>query len=175
VKGENPFMSEKVMTLLQRGNKHVAGVFTSEGLYATCLPRKTEDEAILAVDGFDLPETKREEYLKILNSIFDIYEGKKDVNIGAIKLDFTDLSPKQIAVYKATMTIPYGRTLPYGIVAEYAGLPRAARFVGTVMANNRLAPIVPCHRVVSSTGIGGYGGGIDTKIEFLERESAFVD
>ncbi|MGY5878618.1 MAG: MGMT family protein [Candidatus Thorarchaeota archaeon] len=168
-------MRERVMTLLQRGNKHVAGVFTSNGLYATSLPRNTQDEAIRVVDGFDIPETKRDEYIIILNAIFDIYEGKKDVDISRIKLDFADLSPKQIAVYKATMNIPYGKTMPYGIVAEYAGLPGAARFVGTVMANNRLAPIVPCHRVVSSTGIGGYGGGIDTKIEFLEREGAFAD
>jgi len=173
--GESHSMREKVITLLQRGNKHVAGVFTSKGLYASCLPRKTQDEAIRAVDGFDFPETQREEYLEILNYVFDIYEGKKDVNIEGIQLDFADLSSKQIAVYKTTMAIPYGKTLPYGAVAEYAGLPGAARFVGNVMASNRFAPIVPCHRVVSSTGIGGYGEGIDTKIEFLEREGAFAD
>ena len=175
MKGEFTSMRDKVMTLLQRDGKHVAGVFSSDGLYATCLPRETEEDAIIAVDGFDLSITKRNEYIEILNSIFDIYEGKKDVNISGIQLDFADLSLKQIAVYKATMTIPYGKTLAYGNVAEIAGLPRAARFVGTVMAKNRLAPIVPCHRVVSSTGIGGYGGGIDTKIEFLEREGVFAD
>jgi len=163
------------MALLQRGNRHVAGVFTSKGLYASCLPKKTQDDAIRAVDGFDLPITEQDEYIEILNSIFDIYEGKKDVNIERIHLDFADLSPKQIAVYKTTMAIPYGKTLTYGVVAEIAGLPRAARFVGNVMANNRFAPIVPCHRVVSSTGIGGYGDGIDTKIELLERESAIAD
>ncbi|MHA1864674.1 MAG: MGMT family protein [Candidatus Thorarchaeota archaeon] len=168
-------MREKVITLLHRGTKHVAGVFTPKGLYATCLPRDSQDDAITAVDGFDLPETSNDEHLRILNSIFDIYEGKHNVNISEIKLDFTDLSPKQIAVYIATMKIPYGQTLPYGIVAEYAGLPGAARFVGNVMANNRLAPIVPCHRVVASAGIGGYGGGIDTKIAFLEREGAFAE
>ncbi len=168
-------MRENVITLLQRGTKHVAGVFSSDGLYATCLPRDFPDEAIGAVDGFDLPETSNDEYVRILNSIFDIYEGKKDVNISEIRLDFTDLSPKEIAVYKTTMKIPYGQTLPYGIVAEYAGLPGAARFVGNVMANNRLAPIVPCHRVVASTGIGGYSSGIDTKIAFLKREGAFAE
>lgn len=168
-------MREKVITLLQRGTKHVAGVFTSQGLYATCLPRDSSDEVILAIDGFDLPETRNDEHLRILNSIFDIYEGKQDVNINEIRLDFADLSLKQIAVYKATIKIPYGQTLPYGIVAEYAGLPGAARFVGNVMANNRLAPIVPCHRVVASSGIGGYGSGISTKIAFLKREGAFAE
>lgn len=168
-------MRENIITLLQRGTKYVAGVFTSEGLYATCLPRDSPDEAIKAVDGFDLPETWKDEFVRILNSIFDIYEGTQDVNISEIRLDFSDLTLKEIAVYKATMKIPYGQTLPYGIVAEYAGLSGAARFVGNVMAKNRLAPIVPCHRVVSSTGIGGYGSGIDTKIEFLKREGAFAE
>jgi O-6-methylguanine DNA methyltransferase len=168
-------MKEKVITLLQRGNKHVAGVFTTKGLYATCLPRDTEDDAIIAVDGFDLPETRNNEYIKIMNHVFDIFEGKSSVNIHSIKLDFEDLTPKQVAVYKATMTIPYGKTLPYGIVAEIAGLPGAARFVGNVMSKNRLAPIVPCHRVVASSGIGGYGGGIDRKIEFLEREGVIAE
>ncbi|MHA1135322.1 MAG: methylated-DNA--[protein]-cysteine S-methyltransferase [Candidatus Thorarchaeota archaeon] len=168
-------MTEKVLTLLQRGNKYVAGVFSTEGLYASSLPRESEEDAINAVDGFDLPETRTEEYVRILNSIFDIFEGKSDVVLGGIKLDFSDLSPKQIAVYKATMNIPYGKTLPYGIVAENAGLPGAARFVGNVMANNRLAPIVPCHRVVAVGGIGGYGLGIDQKIDFLKREGAITE
>jgi O-6-methylguanine DNA methyltransferase len=168
-------MHEKVITLLQRGEEYVAGVFTSTGLYATSLPRQSLANAISAVDGFDLPETKNQEYLRILNIVFDIYEGRKDVQIDKIPLDFTGLSPKQIAVYKATMNIPYGKTAPYGIVAEYAGLPGAARFVGNVMASNRLAPIVPCHRVVASSGLGGYGNGIDTKIAFLKREGAFAD
>jgi methylated-DNA-[protein]-cysteine S-methyltransferase len=168
-------MSEKVLTLLQRGNKYVAGVFSSKGLYASCLPREFLDDAINAVDGFDLPETTNAEYVRILNLIFDLWEGNPDVSIRGIKLDFSDLSPKQIAIYKATMNIPYGKTLSYGIVAETAGLPGAARFVGNVMANNRLAPIVPCHRVVSTTGIGGYGGGIDNKLEFLKREGAIAE
>jgi len=168
-------MREKVITFLQRGNKFVAGVFTKEGLYATCLPRDTKEEAIDAVDGFDLGELKNDDFIQVLNLVFDIYEGKSDVDIHTIKLDLSDLTPKQVAVYRATMNIPYGKTQPYGIVAEYAGLPRAARFVGTVMANNRLAPIVPCHRVVSSTGIGGYGGGMVHKVEFLKRERVFAD
>ena len=168
-------MIKKVIALLQRDNKFVAGVFTEKGLYATCLPRDTKEDAIEAVDGFDFGETKNIEFNRVLNLVFDIYEGKPNADIDSIRLDFSDLTPKQVAVYKATMNIPYGKTQPYGIVAEYAGLPRAARFVGTVMANNRLAPIVPCHRVVASTGIGGYGGGIEQKVEFLKREGSSAD
>lgn len=168
-------MRGKVIALLRRDNKYVAGVFTEDGLYATCLPRETKEDAIEDVDGFDYDESRNDEFIQVLNLVFDIYEGKPDVDIKSIRLDFSDLTPKQVAVYKATMNIPYGKTQPYGIVAEYAGLPRAARFVGTVMAKNRLAPIVPCHRVVSSSGIGGYGGGIVHKVEFLKREGTIAD
>jgi alkylated DNA nucleotide flippase Atl1 len=46
-----------------------------------------------------------------------------------------------------------------------------ARAVGNVMANNPFAPVVPCHRVVTSNlGLGGYGGGLQVKYEFLKRE-----
>jgi O6-methylguanine-DNA--protein-cysteine methyltransferase len=44
--------------------------------------------------------------------------------------------------------------------------------VGNVMATNRFAPLVPCHRVVSSTGIGGYGRDVRRKIELLKLEGA---
>ena len=68
------------------------------------------------------------------------------------------------------MNIPFGTTMAYGEVAKKAGLPGAARFVGNVMRINRLGPVIPCHRIVSSTGLGGYTGGIDKKIDLLERE-----
>jgi methylated-DNA-[protein]-cysteine S-methyltransferase len=169
------WMEEKVIVFLQRKSKYVAGVFSSKGLYATCLPRDTIDELINELDGFDLPESRSSEYLSVLESVFDIYDGKPAVDLSAIEFDFSDLTPKQVLVYKAAMNIPYGRTMPYGIVAENAGLPGAARFVGNVMASNRFAPLVPCHRVVSSTGIGGFTGGIERKLELLRREGVFAE
>ena len=65
--------------------------------------------------------------------------------------------------------------IPVGYVASYSGVAHAvgggARAVGNVMANNPFAPIVPCHRVVTSgLGLGGYGGGLQVKFEFLKRE-----
>ena len=68
------------------------------------------------------------------------------------------------------MNIPFGSTMTYGDVARKAGLPAAARFVGNVMRINRLRPIIPCHRVVSTTGLGGYTGGLHKKIDLLARE-----
>ena len=60
--------------------------------------------------------------------------------------------------------------MSYGEVAKKAGLPGAARFVGNVMKINRLGPVIPCHRVVGASGLGGYTGGIDKKIDLLARE-----
>jgi methylated-DNA-[protein]-cysteine S-methyltransferase len=53
--------------------------------------------------------------------------------------------------------VPWGETVTYGELAAMAGRPRAARAVGTAMAHNPVPLFVPCHRVVASGGIGGYG------------------
>jgi O-6-methylguanine DNA methyltransferase len=168
-------IGEMVLSLLQRDDMYVAGVFTSKGLYATSLPRDSKDAAIEAVDGFDLPIAQNSEYLRVLNIVFDVYNGKMNAEINSVPLDFSDLTQKQVAVLRTTMEIPYGLTWSYGLVAQQAGLPGAARFVGNVMARNRFAPIIPCHRVVSKTGLGGYTGGLEIKKSLLSKEGAFAD
>jgi methylated-DNA-[protein]-cysteine S-methyltransferase len=65
--------------------------------------------------------------------------------------------------------VPYGQVTTYGTLAARAGRPRAARAVGTVMNRNPVPIVLPCHRVVGSTGkLVGYGGGLERK-EFLLR------
>ena len=70
--------------------------------------------------------------------------------------------------------IPAGKTLTYGEVAEAAGRPGAARAVGTAMAKNRICLFIPCHRVVASTGLGGWSGagGPAQKQALLDLERA---
>jgi methylated-DNA-[protein]-cysteine S-methyltransferase len=78
-------------------------------------------------------------------------------------VDWTDLpvllsgTPYQVQVYEATRTIAYGQTATYGEIAGLAGRPRAARGAGAALAANRAGLLVPCHRIVASNGIGGYG------------------
>ena len=72
----------------------------------------------------------------------------------------------QKKVWQAVRQIPYGQTCSYGEVAAMIGKPRAARAVGSAMACTPFPIVVPCHRVVSARGIGGYGGNLDVK-EFL--------
>ena len=72
-------------------------------------------------------------------------------------------------VLRAVARIPVGYVASYGGVAEAVG--GGARAVGNVMASNAFAPLVPCHRVItSSLGLGGYGGGLRVKFALLRRE-----
>lgn len=73
-------------------------------------------------------------------------------------------------VFTFVATIPYGKTMSYGDVARSVGHPRACRAVGNVMAQNRIALVIPCHRVVAAHGLGGYGGDLKTKKWLLEFE-----
>jgi methylated-DNA-[protein]-cysteine S-methyltransferase len=69
--------------------------------------------------------------------------------------------------------VPSGRVVTYGELARRSGHPRAARAAGTACAQNPVPIIVPCHRVVpSSGGVGNYGGGAEIKRFLLELEGA---
>ncbi|TML33231.1 MAG: methylated-DNA--[protein]-cysteine S-methyltransferase [Actinobacteria bacterium] len=77
------------------------------------------------------------------------------------------------AVLKELARVPYGQLTTYGTLAAKAGRPRAARAVGTIMNRNPVPIVLPCHRVVGSTGaLTGYGGGLDRKRTLLELEGA---
>ncbi|NLC15786.1 MAG: methylated-DNA--[protein]-cysteine S-methyltransferase [Firmicutes bacterium] len=77
----------------------------------------------------------------------------------------------QQSVWDALRQIGCGETKTYRDVAMAVGSPGAARAVGNACAATPVAIIVPCHRVVAQTGLGGFGGGLDTKRWLLELES----
>ncbi|MER5361953.1 methylated-DNA--[protein]-cysteine S-methyltransferase [Streptomyces sp. NPDC002785] len=67
--------------------------------------------------------------------------------------------------------VPYGAVVGYGDLAERVGQPGAAQAVGAAMGSNPLPVVVPCHRVVESDGgLGGFGGGLETKRKLLALE-----
>ncbi len=77
----------------------------------------------------------------------------------------------QRRVWRALMDIPYGRTRSYQEQAEAIGSPKAVRAVARANGDNRLAFIVPCHRVIGKNGkLTGYGGGLWRKEELLRLE-----
>jgi len=81
-------------------------------------------------------------------------------------------TPFQREVLRQVARIPYGKTRTYGEIAASIGKPKAFRAVGSANGRNRLPLIIPCHRVVATSGLGGYGGGLDMKRKLLEMERA---
>jgi O-6-methylguanine DNA methyltransferase len=105
---------------------------------------------------------------RVLNLLKDVYDGK-EVSCN-FPFAMAHLSEYAQNVIRVVSLVPLGYVTSYGAVAEVAGgSPRA---VGRVMALNPFPPICPCHRVVSSDfTLGGYGGGLDLKLEILKREN----
>jgi methylated-DNA-[protein]-cysteine S-methyltransferase len=72
--------------------------------------------------------------------------------------------------------VPYGAVVGYGDLAGRVGQPGAAQAVGVAMGSNPLPVVVPCHRVVESDGgIGGFGGGLETKRKLLALEGVLPE
>jgi methylated-DNA-[protein]-cysteine S-methyltransferase len=85
------------------------------------------------------------------------------------RTDFSRLVLEQLA------RVPYGEVTTYGSLAARSGRPKAARAVGTIMNRNPIPIVLPCHRVVGSTGsLVGYGGGLERKRLLLDLEHAPV-
>ena len=100
-----------------------------------------------------------------LNEYF--YEGRKNFTI-QYRLPFTGF---RLEVFQEMIKIPYGECISYSYLAKKVGNPKAYRAVGTSCGKNPLPLVVPCHRVVSKTGLGGFTGGLDIKRFLLELES----
>lgn len=92
-----------------------------------------------------------------------------------LETDLSQAAPFHRMILGELALVPYGETTTYGTLAARAGRPRAARAVGTAMNRNPLPIVLPCHRVVGSTGsLTGYGGGLDRKEHLLRLEGAIL-
>lgn len=76
-----------------------------------------------------------------------------------------------LRVWESMREIPYGKTVTYGALAAMAGSPNAYRSAGSCAGKNPIPIVVPCHRVVASGGIGGFGLGLDVKRKLLAIEN----
>lgn len=121
------------------------------------------DTAIPDTSGFDQVQSCLNRY----------FQGDLQA-LSEIALDLEDAPPFFAAAWEACRRIPPGETRSYRWLAAEAGRPLAARAAGQAMARNRLALIIPCHRVIGSDGdLHGYGaGGLAVKARLLEMERA---
>jgi len=111
----------------------------------------------------DAPRRQLDEYFERRRRSFDL------------ELDLAGVAPFHLRVLEELARVPYGELTTYGRLAAQAERPRAARAVGTVMNRNPLPIVLPCHRVVGSSGkLVGYGGGLDRKERLLRLEGALL-
>lgn len=105
-----------------------------------------------------------EDIILQLNQYF--YEGRKSFNLN-YELLATDF---QSMVYEEMLKIPYGKTISYSELSHKIGKKKAFRAVGTACGKNPLPLIIPCHRVLGKSGLGGFTGGLDIKRFLLTLE-----
>lgn len=98
----------------------------------------------------------------------DYFHGK--LTSFSVELDMRGTTFQQ-KTWTALLSIPYGRTMSYGRLAEEIGNPDAVRAVARANGDNRMAILIPCHRVIGADGsLTGYGGGLRRKKFLLELE-----
>jgi methylated-DNA-[protein]-cysteine S-methyltransferase len=107
-----------------------------------------------------LAETERQ--------LMEYFAGKRQSFSVALDMRGT---PFQRNVWEALLAIPFGETWSYGQLAKRLGNPQANRAVGAASGRNPISIIVPCHRVIGSSGkLTGFAGGLETKAQLLELE-----
>ena len=129
-------------------------------------------------------ETLAAEHTERRLPVFDVTDRWLDLYFSGRVPDFTPaLSMRTTAFRKAVwemmLTIPYGRTMTYGEIAQrlagWTGSRIPARAVGGAAAHNAILLIIPCHRVVGADGsLTGYAGGTEKKIRLLQLEKADI-
>jgi methylated-DNA-[protein]-cysteine S-methyltransferase len=106
--------------------------------------------------------------------LFGQYFRGGPVDFSSLRLDFSEGTPFQRKVWKATKEIPYGRLETYKSLA-YKINHKGYRSVGGALGKNPFLIAVPCHRVIRTNGdLGGFGAGLDLKKYLLRLEGTWV-
>lgn len=140
--------------------------FSSHGLRTLSIIRGTEGSATAKVPA---------EFRKYYDTLKDALSARlagDETNLPWSFFDFERAPDFHVRVWKAMCEIPFGKTETYGDTAERAGSPMAFRACGQACGANRILLFIPCHRVVGSSGLGGFGCGLDLKRWLLNLEGA---
>jgi methylated-DNA-[protein]-cysteine S-methyltransferase len=117
------------------------------------------------------PSQEGDAFVPTLLQLLHRYFAGKKVSFAEVPLEGGWGTPFQDALAAALRAVPWGEVVTYGELSALAGRARAARAAGTFCAENRFSLFVPCHRVVSVSGIGGYGSlGVEYKRRLLRLE-----
>lgn len=115
------------------------------------------------------PEHAGQRWLVLAQQALDAYFAGQELP-EELRFDLQG-TPFQQAVWQALLMLPRGRTCSYGAIAERTGRPAAVRAVGAAVGRNPVSVLVPCHRVLGSSGsLTGYAGGLERKRALLMHE-----
>ena len=125
--------------------------------------------SLIGLKGLSLRGKPKKERFKVeIEQLNQYFSKKRDSFTFKVKISGTDF---QKSVFNNMKSINYGKVLTYKELAEKIGKPKAYRAVGSACGANKIPIVIPCHRVVSSTGLGGFGGGLERKKFLLNLES----
>ena len=148
---------------------------TTKGLRRLSLKPHPQEALDALGPSLELATLEPEVFDSVLKQFDRYFKGQNDA-LDSIELDIEKSSPFFEASWQACRSIPPGETRSYSWLATAAGRPSAARAAGQAMARNKIALIIPCHRVIGSSGkLHGYGaGGLEVKSRLLALEQGFV-
>jgi methylated-DNA-[protein]-cysteine S-methyltransferase len=148
---------------------------TDKGVCAIALPQWNDHDLRLnpwEAAGFRAKRARHEHLQQALDELREFAEGRS--RTFAVALDLRHLPPFTERVLRALLKVPAGEVTTYGRLAAKAGSPGAARAVGGAVGRNPIPIIIPCHRVVATNGIGGFGLGLDCKRTLLALEGVVM-
>jgi len=140
---------------------------TEKGVCEVVLPTQSKTLVRKMVSDASLSSTPLLSALE--RDIVRYFKGGR-VSFKDYRLDYKDATEFQKLVWKAASRIPYGETATYGDVARAVGKPSSCRAVGQALGANPIPLLIPCHRVVAASGVGGFSGGTDLKAKMLQLE-----
>lgn len=142
------------------------------------LELRVGDQGVRSISFISKPAVQRSSETdpltaRLIKELDDYFAGNS--KSFSIPLDPSEGTPFQRKVWEQLQRIPYGQTRSYRDVAEAVGNPRGARAVGLANKRNCIPIVIPCHRVISSSGdIGGYDSGLHIKRALLKLEGVKV-
>jgi len=132
-----------------------------------------DDGSLIAIDYSKPSLPQRSCSPDVKRQFSEYFSGKRSTF--SLSTVFTEGTPFQKRVWKALLSIPYGKTRSYKWIAERIGNPGAVRAVGQALGRNPLPIIYPCHRVINADGgLGGYTGGLRKKRILLKLEKVDI-
>ena len=165
-------MNQLTYDTFQWKNTTITGVASSKGVRILTFGNPDSVLERFRHSGEDLISHQHKWLEECWKQLDEYFQGNRTVFTMA--LDYSGTAFQQ-AVWQKLTEIPYGKVTSYGFVAAAVGNPAACRAVGMANSRNPVGIVIPCHRVVGSTGaLTGYSSGLSHKVSLLELEGVHI-